>query len=97
MLSITDALGACMQVLNIAVYRRLTNTGVYYGTKLGKKVAWKTGFPFNVVGHPQYVGAVFTIWGLATLVWGQSPPGTITLAVYWTLLYGIAALQEQFL
>ena len=28
----------CLQVLNIAVYRLLGEKGVYYGSKLGKKV-----------------------------------------------------------
>ncbi len=84
-------------MLNIAVYRQLSTNGVYYGTRLGKKVAWKTGFPFSVVRHPQYVGAVLTIWGFVTLVWGQAPPGLVTLAVYWTLLYVITALHEQFI
>jgi methylene-fatty-acyl-phospholipid synthase len=83
--------------LNVAVYRRLGDNGVYYGTKLGKKVAWKTGFPFSVIRHPQYVGAVLTIGGFVALVWGQAPNGVITLGAYWALLYCITALQEQFL
>lgn len=86
-----------MQVLNIAVYQTLSTNGVYYGAKLGKKVAWKHGFPFNTVSHPQYLGAVLTIWGLTSLLWDVSPPGITTLAVYWSLLYAITAFWEQFL
>jgi protein-S-isoprenylcysteine O-methyltransferase Ste14 len=36
--------------------------GVYYGTRLGATVPWVEGFPFNVVRHPQYVGAVLSLW-----------------------------------
>ncbi|CAL8465565.1 g5101 [Coccomyxa elongata] len=85
------------QVLNIAVYQTLSTNGVYYGAKLGKKVAWKHGFPFNTVSHPQYLGAVLTIWGLTSLLWDVSPPGLTTLAAYWSLLYAITAFWEQFL
>jgi methylene-fatty-acyl-phospholipid synthase len=61
------------------------------------QVAWQEGFPFNVVSHPQYVGAVLTIAGLLALSLGQAPNGTFTLAVYWCLLYAITAVCEQFL
>ena len=86
-----------MQVLNFSVYSTLSTNGVYYGTKLGKKVAWQHGFPFNTVSHPQYLGAVLTIWGFASLLWDVSPPGLLTLAAYWTSLYAITAFWEQFL
>ena len=34
----SDGPVCCLQVLNIAVYRLLGEKGVYYGSKLGKKV-----------------------------------------------------------
>ena len=71
--------------------------GVYYGTKLGKTVPWCTGFPFNIVSHPQYVGSVMTVLGVTTLLWTQGPPGLGSVAGYWCSLYVITALQEQFL
>ena len=61
------------------------------------QVAWHKEFPFNLVSHPQYVGAVLTIAGFAVLVYGQAPQGAMTLAAYWAFLYAITALQEQFL
>lgn len=42
--------------------------GVYYGFKLGHTIPWVDGFPFNVVSHPQYVGSVATVVGMAALV-----------------------------
>lgn len=87
----------CEQVLNISVYQTLSSNGVYYGTKFGKKVVWVRKFPFSVVSHPQYIGVVLTIWGVTSLLLNQSPPGLVTLAAYWTLLYAITAMWEQFL
>ena len=60
-------------------------------------MAWQKGFPFNIISHPQYVGAVLTIAGPLALVWGQAPKGTVTLMGYWATLYVITAIQEQFL
>ena len=64
------------------------------GVKLGHKVPWVNGFPFNVVPHPQYVGSSLSVWGMAALVWGQGPPGIGLLAFYWTMLYIITGYQE---
>ncbi|KAK9787879.1 hypothetical protein WJX73_007648 [Symbiochloris irregularis] len=84
------------QVLNGGVYRAIGKNGVYYGFKLGKKIPWCSGFPFNVVAHPQYIGSVITIWGIVALLWGQAPAGFGKLAWYWTCLYAVTALQEHF-
>lgn len=51
------------QALNLSVFYRLGKIGVFYGSKLGYQVPWCHGFPFSVLKHPQYVGAVFSIWG----------------------------------
>ena len=64
---------------------------------LGAQVAWQKGFPFNIISHPQYVGAVLTIAGPLALVWGQAPRGAVTLLAYWASLYCVTAIQEHFL
>src|SRR5262245_36326200 len=51
------------QVLNVGVFVRLGKIGVFYGNRLGYHVPWCKSFPFTVVPHPQYVGAVLSIWG----------------------------------
>ena len=51
------------QILNIAVFHRLGKVGVFYGNKLGHRVAWSRKFPFSCLAHPQYVGALLSIWG----------------------------------
>lgn len=52
------------QVLNLGVFYRLGSTGVFYGSRFGQFVPWCDRFPFSWCDHPQYVGAVLSIWGL---------------------------------
>lgn len=55
------------QTLNASVFLRLGRTGVFYGNRFGHQVAWREGFPFSLLDHPQYAGAVLSIWGLFLL------------------------------
>ena len=86
-----------LQTLNVSMYNAIGKKGVYYGEKLGSKVPWCTSFPFNVVSHPQYVGSVLSIWGVFALVYAQGPATLWTVATYWTGLYFVTGLIEQFL
>jgi methylene-fatty-acyl-phospholipid synthase len=52
------------QVLTTAVFWRLGRVGVFYGDRFGHEVARCEAFPFSLLAHPQYVGAVLTIWGV---------------------------------
>jgi phosphatidyl-N-methylethanolamine N-methyltransferase len=52
------------QVLNLSVFYRLGSVGVFYGNRFGYQVPWCTEFPFSLMDHPQYVGALLSIWGL---------------------------------
>jgi methylene-fatty-acyl-phospholipid synthase len=60
-------LGATMvaagQGLNLAVFYRLGKIGVFYGNKLGYRIPWSRKFPFSCLKHPQYIGALLSIWG----------------------------------
>jgi len=62
-----NLLGAALimigQLLNLSVFYRLGNVGVFYGNKFGYPVPWNPKFPFSIIDHPQYVGALLTIWG----------------------------------
>jgi len=51
------------QLLNICAFVRLGKIGIFYGNKFGYQVPWCRDFPFSVLRHPQYVGAVLSIWG----------------------------------
>ncbi len=86
-----------LQTLNVSMYNAIGKKGVYYGEKLGSKVPWCTSFPFSVVSHPQYVGSVLSIWGVFALVYAQGPATLCIVATYWTWLYFVTGLIEQFL
>lgn len=100
------------QALNVGIYNAIGHAGVYYGFKLGHRVPWHTGFPFNVVAHPQCarggvpsvydspspctdVGSVLTVWGAALPLLSQLPCLAV-LAAFWTGLYILTAVHEQF-
>lgn len=57
------ALIAIGQVLNVGVFVQLGTIGVFYGNRLGYQVPWCRSFPFSLMPHPQYVGAILSIWG----------------------------------
>jgi phosphatidyl-N-methylethanolamine N-methyltransferase len=37
---------------------------VFYGYQLGYNIPWSRAFPFSWFKHSQYVGTVWSIWGL---------------------------------
>ena len=97
------------QTLNVAVYRALGGDGVYYGARLGRVVPWVHGFPFTLGGkgrarrggvripHPQYLGSAATAWGLFLLFSANAPAGGAVLIAYWTALYVVTGVQEDYL
>jgi hypothetical protein len=91
------ALFAYGQSLNAGIFSAIGRVGVYYGFKLGHKVPWVTGWPFDTVAHPQYVGSVLSVWGLVALLWGNLPAGPLlALGLYWTGLYIVTGAHEQY-
>ena len=52
------------QGLTATAFVRLGKAGVFYGNQFGHDVSWCRQFPYSVLSHPQYLGAVMTIWGL---------------------------------
>lgn len=103
------ALIAVGQILNTAVYGTIGGDGVYYGVRLGRTVPWVHGFPFRLfarggkpgtglkIPHPQYLGSAATAWGLLLAFSGAAPVGATVLVGYWTALYVLTALQEDYL
>jgi phosphatidyl-N-methylethanolamine N-methyltransferase len=62
-LAVGAALIVIGQTLNLSVFYRLGKVGVFYGDKFGYEVCWCRKFPFSLLKHPQYVGALLSIWG----------------------------------
>ena len=61
--AVGSLLMAIGQVFNIGVFYRLGNYGVFYGNRFAFEIPWNHAFPFSLLKHPQYVGAVLSIWG----------------------------------
>ena len=88
------ALIAAGQALNVGVFYRLGHTGVFYGNRFGHEIPWCRDFPFSVVAHPQYVGAVLTIWGVFLIL--RFPYGDwLVLPTLETVYYALGARFES--
>ena len=82
------------QVLNFGVMIRLGSEGVFYGNRFGRSVAWQTGFPFSLVAHPQYVGALLSVWGFM-LVMRFPNADWVVLPLVSTVYYALGARLER--
>lgn len=71
---------------------------MYYGVRLGRPIAWYEGFPFTVVPHPQYVGCILCIWGVAAVLYSQAAvaAGLLTVSCVWTGYYIFTGVIEHF-
>jgi len=82
------------QVLNFSVFYRLGTVGVFYGNRFGYEIPWCTEFPFSLLDHPQYVGALLSIWGLFLAL--QFPRHDwYALPALETVYYALGAYLEQ--
>jgi methylene-fatty-acyl-phospholipid synthase len=81
------------QILNLGVFYRLGLTGVFYGSRFGYEIEWSTEFPFSILSHPQYVGAVTSIWGFFIAM--RFPhPDWFLVPMLETIYYSIGAWLE---
>jgi len=74
------------QILNFMVWYRIGIEGVCYGCKFGRDIPWCTQFPYSHFSHPQYLGAILTVWGMFVFSWNDCPDWYI-LPVMETMLY----------
>jgi methylene-fatty-acyl-phospholipid synthase len=82
------------QILNISVFRALGKTGVFYGNRFGYAVPWKRTFPFTWFEHPQYVGAVLSIWGFFILMRFPAEDWAL-IPIIETVYYALGASAER--
>lgn len=94
----SSALGGVLiasgQVLNVSVFYRLGEVGVFYGNRFGYEVPWCNEFPFSILKHPQYVGTLMSIWGFF-LAMRFPHPDWVLLPALETVYYIIGAYLEQ--
>ena len=93
-LSLAAGLLLAGQTLNVSVFKALGRIGVFYGSRFGYYVPWRFTFPFSLVAHPQYVGALLTIWGFFVLTRYPAPDWPV-LPVLETLFYASIARVEE--
>lgn len=80
------------QVFVITSIYALGITGTYLGDYCGILMSSRvTGFPFNVLNDPMYVGSAMAFLG--TALWYESPAGILVAAIVYTV-YSIALRFE---
>ncbi|KAK4685253.1 hypothetical protein P7C73_g4903, partial [Tremellales sp. Uapishka_1] len=80
------------QILAVTSIYALGLTGTYLGDYFGILMSERvTGFPFNLLSDPMYVGSTLTFLGSA--LWYQSPVGIAISALVW-VVYSIALRFE---
>lgn len=82
------------QILNLSVMFKLGSEGVFYGNRFGRRIEWQTGFPFSLLPHPQYLGALMSVWGFMLLMRFPNPDW-IVLPLISTLYYALGARLER--
>lgn len=93
-LAVGAALIVAGQVLNLGVFYRLGSVAVFYGDRLGYDVPRCREFPFSVLAHPQYVGAVLTIWGFFAVMRFPRPDWFLLPALE-TVYYAVGTWFEE--
>jgi methylene-fatty-acyl-phospholipid synthase len=93
-LALGTALIVAGQVLNLGVFYRLGRAGVFYGDRLGYRIPWCRAFPFSWLAHPQYVGAVLTIWGFFLLMRAPHDDWYVLPAIETAYYIGGTLLEE---
>jgi methylene-fatty-acyl-phospholipid synthase len=82
------------QTLNFWVFYRLATIGVFYGNRFGCEIQWCRQFPFSLLDHPQYLGALVSIWGLFIAIRFPQPDWYL-LPLLETVYYGVGARLER--
>ncbi len=82
------------QTLNFGVFYRLGTVGVFYGNRFGYELPWCEKFPFSLLKHPQYAGALLSIWGFF-LAMRFPHTDWYLLPALETLYYTLGAYLEQ--
>jgi phosphatidyl-N-methylethanolamine N-methyltransferase len=82
------------QTLNFWVFYRLGTIGVFYGNRFGYEIQWCRQFPFSLLDHPQYLGALVSIWGLFIAIRFPQPDWYL-LPLLETVYYGVGARLER--
>lgn len=93
-IAVGSVMMAIGQSLNFGVFYRLGTAGVFYGNRFGYEIAWCNQFPFSMLEHPQYFGALLSIWGFFIAM--RFPAGDwYLIPVLETVYYAAGAWLEK--
>jgi len=67
---------------------------LFFGDRLGYEAPWCSAFPFSVLPHPQYLGAVVAIWAFFAVM-RYPHPDWYLLPVVETMYYVAGATLEE--
>uniref|UniRef100_A0A7R9VJN6 Uncharacterized protein n=1 Tax=Chlamydomonas euryale TaxID=1486919 RepID=A0A7R9VJN6_9CHLO len=88
--------------LSAGVVSALGKDGVFYGSRIGEhphvhaSAAPPEEWPFSVVQHPQHIGPVLVVWAPLVALLPQLPATAWFVASYWSTLYFINWVVEDF-
>ena len=93
-IAIAGVLFLAGQSLVMTGFYRLGRVAVFFGDRLGYDAPWCSAFPFSVLPHPQYFGAVVSIWAFfAVMRWPHADWYVIPLIE--TIFYVAGATLEE--
>jgi phosphatidyl-N-methylethanolamine N-methyltransferase len=82
------------QSLVMIGFYRLGRVAVFFGDRLGYEAPWRSAFPFSVLPHPQYLGAVVSIWAFFAIMCYPHPDWYL-LPVVKAMYYVAGATLEE--
>jgi len=82
------------QLLVMTGFYRLGRVAVFFGDRLGYDAPWCSAFPFSVLPHPQYFGAVLSIWAFFAVMRYPHADWWV-IPVIETVYYAAAATLEE--
>lgn len=83
------------QALVMSAFYRLGRVAVFFGDRFGHEVPWCREFPFSALPHPQYFGAVLSIWAFFAAMRFPHPDWYLLPAVETVYYAGAAMLEER--
>jgi methylene-fatty-acyl-phospholipid synthase len=83
------------QALIMSAFYQLGRVATFFGDRLGHEVPWCRDFPFSVVPHPQYLGAVLSIWSFFAAMRFPHPDWYLVPALETAYYVAGAVLEER--
>lgn len=95
-------LGLTAAALGLALQRGALQAageaGLYYGARLNRgQLVEPSAWPFSLLPHPEYIGALLLVWSPVLMLAQQLPASSVFLALFWTLLFILGCFMEDYM